>query len=369
MHRAFNEMGLERGVADYVIDAGSATSPIIGRLVDKGLHDELTGEAYAVIDGNRWPRSPRAVRDTEAFVHAPPTGGIVEVRRFGGANVQRPTLVLANRSVFDLTRQVPAAGATWRSSPCRARALIACHGRDRTRCPRRDERESRAPRQRRPCHAAWSASPHCGGENWMRSEPNCQLRPASDERRRGPDLIVDCSPGDGSEFYRSNTLQRTLGMHWIAVHRGTPGCANSDHTMGRCGICLRLRAAAQALLGRAALADAPQGRHVAETQAPRGQVERPWIDLAERRSQGDRGRGGGDARWRHRKRTGEGHRPTSPVPAAARPVVAHPLPVQSSSPSVTVPPRSVMAILAALSALSRSPVTCPLRTGCWFRSS
>jgi hypothetical protein len=34
-----------------VIDSGAATSPIIGRLVATGLHDELTGEAYAVIDG------------------------------------------------------------------------------------------------------------------------------------------------------------------------------------------------------------------------------------------------------------------------------------------------------------------------------
>ena len=49
----------------------------------------------------------------EAFAHAPPTGGIVEVRRFGGADDQRPTLVLANRSDFDLARQVTAPGATW----------------------------------------------------------------------------------------------------------------------------------------------------------------------------------------------------------------------------------------------------------------
>ena len=49
----------------------------------------------------------------EAFEHAPPIGGIVEVRRFGGADDQRPTLVLANRSDFDLARQVTAPGATW----------------------------------------------------------------------------------------------------------------------------------------------------------------------------------------------------------------------------------------------------------------
>jgi type IV secretory pathway VirD2 relaxase len=46
MHRAFTERGQDRGIADYVIDTDPASSPIIGRLVDKGLHDELTGEAY-----------------------------------------------------------------------------------------------------------------------------------------------------------------------------------------------------------------------------------------------------------------------------------------------------------------------------------
>jgi len=113
MHRALTDNGFERGVADYVIDTGAATSPIIGRLVDKGLHDELTGEAYAVIDGTDGRAHHVRFRDTEAFAHAPPTGGIVEVRRFGGADDQRPTLVLANRSDIGLARQVTAPGATW----------------------------------------------------------------------------------------------------------------------------------------------------------------------------------------------------------------------------------------------------------------
>jgi hypothetical protein len=52
-------------------------------------------------------------RDTEAFAHAQPTGGFVEVRRFGGTDDQRPTLVLANRSDIELARQVTAPGATW----------------------------------------------------------------------------------------------------------------------------------------------------------------------------------------------------------------------------------------------------------------
>jgi type IV secretory pathway VirD2 relaxase len=110
MHRAFTERGHDRGISDYVIDA---EAPIIGRLVDKGLHDELTGEAYAVIDGTDGCAHHVRFRGIEAFEHAPPLGGIVEVRRFGGQDDRQPTLVLATRSDFDLDRQVGAPGATW----------------------------------------------------------------------------------------------------------------------------------------------------------------------------------------------------------------------------------------------------------------
>jgi hypothetical protein len=53
------------------------------------------------------------LRGNDAFADAPPAGGIVEVRRFGGSDDPRPTLVLANWSDIDLDRQVTAPGATW----------------------------------------------------------------------------------------------------------------------------------------------------------------------------------------------------------------------------------------------------------------
>lgn len=112
MHRAFTERGQDRGVADFVTD-GSAGSPIVGRLVDRGLHDELTGEAYAVIDGTDGRAHHVRFRGIDAFEHAPPIGGIVEVRSFGGPEDQRPTLVLATRSDLDLRTQITAPGATW----------------------------------------------------------------------------------------------------------------------------------------------------------------------------------------------------------------------------------------------------------------
>ena len=113
MHRALTRQGRERAPGDYVIETGWANLPILGRLVDKGLHDELTGEAYAVIDGTDGRLHHVRFKGIETFENSPPLGGIVEVRRFGGPDDCAPTLVLAPRSDLDLDRQIRASGATW----------------------------------------------------------------------------------------------------------------------------------------------------------------------------------------------------------------------------------------------------------------
>jgi len=113
MHRAFADRGEDRGVADFVIDAGKNGGRIVGRLIDKGLHNELTGEAYAVIDGVDGRAHHVRLRGVEALTHAPSIGGIVEVRRFGREGEDHPTFVLANRSDLDLQNQITAPGATW----------------------------------------------------------------------------------------------------------------------------------------------------------------------------------------------------------------------------------------------------------------
>ncbi|MBB4096299.1 type IV secretory pathway VirD2 relaxase [Ochrobactrum pecoris] len=116
MHRAFTSQGQDRGIGDYAIDSASTLSgdtPVIGRLVEKGLHDELTGEAYAVIDATDGRAHHVRFRGVEVFEHAPDIGGVVEVRRFGSPDDPKPTLTLANRSDLDLQHQITAPGATW----------------------------------------------------------------------------------------------------------------------------------------------------------------------------------------------------------------------------------------------------------------
>ena len=111
MHRALTERGIERGSASYVLAAESLDTPIIGRLVDRGLDDELRGSAYAVVDGvdGRTHHIKLAVLDA-AGDSSP--GSIVELRRFDDAQGQR-RVAIAVRSDLDIDRQITASGATW----------------------------------------------------------------------------------------------------------------------------------------------------------------------------------------------------------------------------------------------------------------
>ncbi|MFT0875899.1 DUF3363 domain-containing protein [Rhodopseudomonas sp. G2_2311] len=111
MHRALTERGIERGSASYVLAAESLDTPIIGRLVDRGLVDELKGTAYAVVDGVDGRTHHFKLSDLDAAGDSAP-GSIVELRKFDDARGQR-RVALAVRSDLDIERQVTASGATW----------------------------------------------------------------------------------------------------------------------------------------------------------------------------------------------------------------------------------------------------------------
>lgn len=113
MHRALGEHGPDRAVTDYVIEPANAPSPVVGRLVQSGQHDELTGEAYAVIDGVDGRLHHVRFAGTTALDQASPPGGVVEIRRFGAADDPSPSFALVSRSDVDIAAQVSAPGATW----------------------------------------------------------------------------------------------------------------------------------------------------------------------------------------------------------------------------------------------------------------
>ncbi|QOF73385.1 DUF3363 domain-containing protein [Aminobacter sp. SR38] len=111
MHRALTERGIERGSANYVLAGESLDVPVIGRLVERGLDDELKGTAYAVIDGLDGRTHHIKLPHLDAAGDSPP-GSIVELRAYDDARGER-RVALAVRSDLDIHAQVSATGATW----------------------------------------------------------------------------------------------------------------------------------------------------------------------------------------------------------------------------------------------------------------
>jgi len=111
MHRALTERGIERGSASYVLAGESLDVPVIGRLVERGLDDELKGTAYAVVDGVDGRSHHIKLPHLDAAGDSPP-GSIVELRAYEDAQGAR-RVALAVRSDLDLGAQVGASGATW----------------------------------------------------------------------------------------------------------------------------------------------------------------------------------------------------------------------------------------------------------------
>ena len=123
MHRALTERGIERGSASYVLAAECLDTPIVGRLVDRGLDDELKGSGYAVVDGVDGRTHHIKLPDLDAAGDSAP-GSIVELRRFDDAKGER-RVAIAVRSDLDIDRQVTASGATWLDRQNIAREPVA----------------------------------------------------------------------------------------------------------------------------------------------------------------------------------------------------------------------------------------------------
>ena len=111
MHRSLTDRGIDRGSADYVLAAESLDAPIVGRLVERGLDDELKGTAYAVVDGVDGRSHHIKLADLNAAADSAP-GSIVELRAYDDSRGRR-RVALAVRSDLDIERQVTASGATW----------------------------------------------------------------------------------------------------------------------------------------------------------------------------------------------------------------------------------------------------------------
>ena len=123
MHRALTERGIDRASGNYVLAGESLDVPVIGRLVERGLDDELKGTAYAVVDGVDGRTHHIRLPHLDAAGDSAP-GSIVELRTYEDARGER-RVALAVRSDLDLQHQVNASGATWLDRQSIAREPVA----------------------------------------------------------------------------------------------------------------------------------------------------------------------------------------------------------------------------------------------------
>lgn len=115
MHRALKEQGAERSLDDYAIHQNPRDLParLVGRVMAKGLWDELAGSAYLVVDGADGRVHHVPLRGAEDLARAPVEGGVVELRRIEPDEGGRGGIFVRALSDLPLDRQVTAAGATW----------------------------------------------------------------------------------------------------------------------------------------------------------------------------------------------------------------------------------------------------------------
>ena len=107
MHRAVSAADREPDVAGFALHGQESNQPVLGRLVERGLHDELKGSAYAIIDGVDGRTHHLLFADLEMTGDAKP-GAIVEARFCDDAG-GRKRQSLATRSDLTLEAQVAAA--------------------------------------------------------------------------------------------------------------------------------------------------------------------------------------------------------------------------------------------------------------------
>jgi type IV secretory pathway VirD2 relaxase len=111
MHRAMAGTGHEPDVTGFALHGDQPAEPVLGRLVARGLHDELQGFAYVVIEGIDGRTHHLAFPDLDLTGDAKP-GAIVESRSYEDGTGRR-RLSLATRSDFPIEAQIKAPGATW----------------------------------------------------------------------------------------------------------------------------------------------------------------------------------------------------------------------------------------------------------------
>ena len=155
MHRAMTGAGHEPDITGFALHGDQPAELVLGRLVVRGLHDELQGSAYVVVEGVDGRTHHLTFPDLELTGDAKP-GAIVESRSYeDGAGRRR--LSLATRSDLPIEAQITAPGATWIDRQLIAKNFLAQRRWIRRRGPRGDGPPGRSPRRGGPRTAPGTA--------------------------------------------------------------------------------------------------------------------------------------------------------------------------------------------------------------------
>ncbi|MGV7215369.1 relaxase/mobilization nuclease domain-containing protein [Bradyrhizobium sp. UFLA05-112] len=111
LHKTLAKEGASRAPSSWALEGERHGEPVIGRLISRGLDDELKGSAFAVVDGIDGRVHHIRFPEIDAAGDGP-VGGIVELRRFEDMR-GRQRVALAVRSDLNLDQQVASEGATW----------------------------------------------------------------------------------------------------------------------------------------------------------------------------------------------------------------------------------------------------------------
>ena len=197
MHQAMSAGGREPDVSTFALHGEEPSDPVLGRLVKRGLDDELKGTAYAIVAGVDGRTHHLRFSDLEVTGDAA-AGAIVEARAYDDANGHR-RLSLATRSDLSIDAQVKASGATWLDRQLLAKDPPLSTGGFRRRRAPSDGGAYRSPRRRRPGTPA---------------RPACRLRTRSPRHpaatrigRRGGEAL-------GRHGARPPALRRRRACRW-----------------------------------------------------------------------------------------------------------------------------------------------------------
>lgn len=110
IHRGLAEASLARSSDAFVLDGAKLPEPLVGRLLARGLDDELKGTAYIVVDGIDGRTHHVGVSNLELSGDCPP-GSIVTITSDNKGD--QPRTRVRVESDHDLQAQITANGATW----------------------------------------------------------------------------------------------------------------------------------------------------------------------------------------------------------------------------------------------------------------